>query len=240
MASGSPATFALLGLLASRSWTGYELTRQVQRSIRFTWPTSEAHLYREQKRLVTLGWASVEEEPVGERTRKRYAITPAGRAALREWLTTSPQEPQLHIEGILRAFHADQGAVDDLAASMRATAEAARAICGELRGFVAEYLEEGGPLSMLEAGTGGPDSRLEFHGRPMFPERLHAVALTLEMGIRLYASIDDLFEGLAAEIAEWPSTTDPAMTASTRRRLERLHAARDPAPQSVQGVSPPP
>jgi hypothetical protein len=28
-----------------RSWTGYELTRQVHRSLRFIWPTSEGHLY---------------------------------------------------------------------------------------------------------------------------------------------------------------------------------------------------
>jgi DNA-binding PadR family transcriptional regulator len=65
-----------------RSWTGYELTRQVHRSLRFIWPTSEGHLYREQKRLVTLGWAVVERERTGRRARNRYTITPAGREAL--------------------------------------------------------------------------------------------------------------------------------------------------------------
>ena len=78
----SPTTFGLLGLLAVRSWTGYELTQQLQRSLRYVWSASEGHLYRQQSHLVDLGWASVEDEPAGERTRKRYSITPEGREAL--------------------------------------------------------------------------------------------------------------------------------------------------------------
>ena len=60
MSSASPTTYGLLGLLAVRSWTGYELTRQVRRSLRFVWSSSEGHLYREQKRLVERGWAKEE------------------------------------------------------------------------------------------------------------------------------------------------------------------------------------
>lgn len=150
------ATYGLLGLLATRSWTGYELTQQVQRSLRFTWPTSEGHLYREQKRLVALGWATVEDDPVGARTRNRYTITDAGRRALREWLATDPEEPHLQIEGLLRTFFADRGSPDDLVSSMRVTAERARSMLGELQAFVDAYLEEGGPLWMLEHHRGGP------------------------------------------------------------------------------------
>lgn len=222
MASGSPATFALLGLLATRSWTGYELTQQVGRSTRYTWPTSESHLYREQKRLAELGWVDVEEEQVGERTRKRYAITDEGREALREWLTTRPEEPQLHIEGILRAFYADRGQVEDLTASLEATADMARTMHGELAGFVAEYLEDGGPLDMLERGVGGPGDRREFHGRPMYPERLHVVALAVEALTRLYATIEDFCTAAATEVTDWPSPTDPALTPATRARLQHI------------------
>ena len=222
MASASPATFALLGLLASRSWTGYELTRQVQRSLRFAWPTSASHLYREQARLADLGWATVEEEPVGDRTRKRYAITTAGREALRTWLSTRPQEPQFHVEGILRAFYADRGEVADLITSMRATAEMSRAIRAELLGFVEEYLEDGGPMTMFERGIGRADDRLEFHGRPMFPERLPAVALAIDVMVRLLATIDEFCDIAASEVAEWPSTTHPSLAQPTRQRLERI------------------
>lgn len=222
MASVSPATFALLGLLATRSWTGYELTQQVSRSTRYAWPTSESHLYREQGRLADLGWVDVEHEQVGERTRKRYAITDEGRQALREWLTTPPEEPRFHVEGILRAFYADRGEVADLVSSLEATGEMARAMHGDLVGFVAEYLEDGGPLAMLEAGIGGPGDRREFHGRPMYPERLHVVALAVEALTRLYATIDDFCAEAACEVADWPSPDDPTLTTNTRTRLQRI------------------
>src|SRR5680860_344461 len=98
--SATPTTYGLLGMLAVRSWTGYELTQQVRRSLRFVWPTSEGHLYREQKRLVDLGWATVEEEPAGQRSRKRYSITADGRDALEQWLATDPEEPHFQVEGL--------------------------------------------------------------------------------------------------------------------------------------------
>ena len=226
MASTSPATFGLLGLLAVRPWTGYELTRQVQRSLRFAWPTSEGHLYREQKRLVELGWASVEDEPAGRRTRKRYTITPSGRAALQEWQTTPPQEPQLHVEGILRAFFGDHAAPDVLARSLRTTAAQAGQMLDELHGFVEDYLADGGPLDMLERGVGGPEERLEHGGRPMFPERLHVVALALDALTRVLADVEQWSGETASAVEQWAATSDPSLTPSTRARLEEIAARR--------------
>lgn len=220
----SPATYGLLGLLASRPWTGYELTRQVQRSLRFAWPTSEGHLYREQRRLVELGWATVEDEPAGRRTRKRYTITTAGRRALRQWHTTPTQEPQLHVEGILRVFFGDQSTPGELAGVMRSTAEQARQMLAELHGFVEEYLEPGGPLEMLDDA----DAPREFRGRPMFPERLHVVVLAIDVLTRLLGTIDSSFADDADLVAGWPSTTDGSLTAATRARLEQIAARRAP------------
>lgn len=231
----SPATYALLGQLASRSWTGYELTQQVHRSLRFTWPTSEGHLYREQKRLVKLGWASVDTEPAGKRTRKRYAITESGRTALQEWLRTPPHEPQLHVEGILRAFYADRGDVEDLRQSLLATARMAKSMHGDMLSIVEEYLEEGGPLWMLEHGIGGPGAeRQEFRDRPMFPERLHAVALAIDGVTRVLTTIWEISEQIAADVENWPSTDDESLTPQTRTRLEAIRdRGLDPARDHV-------
>lgn len=226
MASTSPATFGLLGLLAARPWTGYELTRQVQRSLRFAWPTSEGHLYREQKRLVELGWATVEQEPVGRRTRRRYTITAAGRIALKEWQATPPQEPQLHVEGVLRVFLGDHASPEELAASMRTTGSQAGQMLDELHRYVAEYLADGGPLDMLERGLGGPRERLEFRGRPMFPERLHAVALAIDVLTRLLATVEAWFDETADVVEQWQSTSGSDSTAGTRERLERIASRR--------------
>ncbi|MGH8945300.1 MAG: PadR family transcriptional regulator [Acidimicrobiia bacterium] len=225
MSRASTTTYGLLGLLAVRSWTGYELTQQLRRSLRFVWSSSEGHLYREQKRLVKLGWATVEREPAGNRKRNRYTITPEGRVALRDWLATTPQEPHFEIEGALRVFYGDQGSIEDLVASINATAEAARSMLEEMLGFVDEYLEDGGPVWMLEHGVGGRDEeRMEFHGRPMFPERLHVVALVVDIVTRLLSDLEQSFESAASEVSRWPSATDDSLTAQTRRRLEAIRA----------------
>jgi DNA-binding PadR family transcriptional regulator len=218
--SSSPATFGLLGMLATRSWTGYELTRQVGRSLRFIWPTSDGHLYREQKRLVKEGWAVVEKEKVGLRHRNRYAITEAGRSALRDWLTRPPEEPHLQIEGILRAFYAEQGSVSDLRQSMEVTAQGARAMLQDLRAFAGEYVEPGGPLDMLEGGIGGPVERLDFRGRTMFPERLPSVALALDITTRLLEVVEEFFAAEAALLEG--DAAEQALRAGTRPRLEWL------------------
>ena len=209
MVSSSPTTYGLLGMLAVRSWTGYELTRQMHRSLRFVWSSSEGHLYREQKRLVELGWATVETEPSGGRSRNRYTITPAGEAALRDWLATVPQEPHFEIEGLLRLFLGDRGTVEDMATSMEATANAARSMLDELLGFVDEYLAEGGPLWMLEHDVGGPGGeRVEFQGRPMFPERLHVVALVIDATTRLLAVLETFARNTARELRTWHGMSD--------------------------------
>jgi DNA-binding PadR family transcriptional regulator len=220
MADQSPATYGLLGMLAVRSWTGYELTRQVRRSLRFIWPTSEGHLYREQKRLVTLGWAVVEQEQTGQRTRNRYTITPAGREALAKWLATPPEEPHLQIEGVLRAFYADLGSPADLHQTMTTTAQQAASMLATLRGFVREYLAEGGPMDMVEQGIGGPGDRRTFGGRTMFPERLPSVALALDITTRLLEQVERFFD-VETTTVQQGQLPDPA---ATRRRLEEILA----------------
>jgi PadR family transcriptional regulator, regulatory protein AphA len=223
MNSASPTTYGLLGLLAVRSWTGYELTKQIRRSLRFVWSASDGHLYREQRRLVEYGWASVEEEPAGRRTRKRYTITATGRTALAAWLETEPEEPHFQIEGVLRIFFGDQCHPEALARAAQHTAETSRSMLQEMHGFAAEYLEAGGPLSMLEAGVSGPeDDRREFHGRPMYVERLHTVALAIDVTSRLLATLEEFSRETAVEVASWPSTSDPSLTPATRRRLEAI------------------
>ena len=219
----SPTTYGLLGLLAVRSWTGYELTQQLQRSLRYVWSASESHLYREQAHLVELGWATVEDEPAGDRSRKRYTITPEGRKELSDWLATEPGEPHFEIEGVLRLFYGDQGSVADLTTSMESTARSARIMLDEMTTIATEYLAEGGPLSMLEAGIGGPDEeRLEYQGRPQYPERLHVIALVLDITTRLLAELDSFFTATAEATGGWTDATNPRLTASTRQRLETI------------------
>src|SRR5262245_57934117 len=104
----STTSYAVLGMLAVRPWSAYELTKQMRRSLAYCWPKAESVLYDEPKRLVRLGLASANQEPAGgSRTRAVYAITDAGRAALRAWLATEPAPPRFELEPLLRLLYAD-------------------------------------------------------------------------------------------------------------------------------------
>ena len=76
-------SYALLGLLALKPWTTYELAQQMDRSLRNFWPRAQSKLYEEPKNLVEHGLAASEKQQVGRRPRTVYSITPGGRDALR-------------------------------------------------------------------------------------------------------------------------------------------------------------
>jgi PadR family transcriptional regulator, regulatory protein AphA len=79
-------SYAILGLLAVKSWTTHELVQQVDRSLRRIWPRAQSRLYEEPKKLVAHGLARAEDDPVGRRRRTRYTITRRGRTVLAAWL----------------------------------------------------------------------------------------------------------------------------------------------------------
>src|SRR3954447_3509625 len=118
----STTSNAILGLLALRSWTTYELAKQVQRSLGWFWPRAERKLYDEPKRLVAAGWARGSAEMTGARPRTVYTITASGRKALRRWLGEPPEPPVLEFEGLVKVFFADGGTLEQLRANLHAIA----------------------------------------------------------------------------------------------------------------------
>ena len=72
-------SFAMLGMLAIRPWSTYELAKHMDHSLRRLWPRARSHLFNEPKKLVAHGLAVASEEMVGRRPRTIYTITPAGR-----------------------------------------------------------------------------------------------------------------------------------------------------------------
>ncbi len=106
-------SFAMLGMLAIRPWSTYELAKHVDRSLRPLWPRARSNLFNEPKKLAAHGLAVATEETVGRRPRTVYAITPAGRKALKEWLGAPGEGPVLEFEQLLKVFFADQGTKAD-------------------------------------------------------------------------------------------------------------------------------
>ena len=79
-------SYAILGQLALRPWTMYDLARHMRNEIADFFPRAESQVYAEPKRLVALGLATARQEATGRRRRTVYQITPEGRAALTDWL----------------------------------------------------------------------------------------------------------------------------------------------------------
>ena len=93
MAELTTTSHAILGLLARRDCTTYELAQQMRRKLHFVWPRAERKLYEDPRRLVEAGYATSEKDMIGRRARTIYTITPAGREALRNWLATRIDVP---------------------------------------------------------------------------------------------------------------------------------------------------
>ena len=53
----TPTSYAILGLLAIKPWTTYELATQVERTVKRFWPRTRSKLYEEPKKLVAAGLA---------------------------------------------------------------------------------------------------------------------------------------------------------------------------------------
>ena len=178
---------AILGLLALRSWTTYELAKQVQRSLGWFWPRTERKLYDEPKRLVAAGLATSKQEMTGARPRTVYGITARGRKALTKWLDEPSAPPTLEFEGLVKVFFADAGTLEQLRATLTTIAETSDARVAELDAKFAEHA----------AGTAP------------FPERraLNTVALWCQYGHE--RQIGDWARWALEQTATWNTPTDP-------------------------------
>lgn len=95
--------YALLGLLAERPASGYDLAKAFEGDLgRYAWQAGHNRIYPELARLAEEGLI----EPAGEgaRNRRVYAVTEAGRAALRAWLLAPATGGAVRNEPVLRLF----------------------------------------------------------------------------------------------------------------------------------------
>lgn len=175
-------SYAILGLLAIKPWTTYELTQQMDRGLNRFWPRAQSKLYEEPRKLVAHGLARATAGEVGRRPRTTYSITPKGRRALARWVAQPAQGPVLEFESLLKVFFAEHGSKQDLLATLAATRRWAQERTLENAAIARGYL----------AGEG------------LFPERL---AHTMLAG-RFLADFEDMVgrwaEWATALVEEWP------------------------------------
>ena len=178
-------SYAVLGLLAIRPWTTYELAKQVQRSLRWFWPRAERKLYDEPKRLVADGLATATREHTGRRGRTVYTITDAGRAALRDWLGEPVAPPTTEFEGMVKVFFADAGSTAQLLDAPQRLEQQAADRVGEIAAMAATR-----PLA--------------------FPERAHLSALTMQLVREQEQTTARWAHWAGEQVRQWSDTRDPA------------------------------
>jgi PadR family transcriptional regulator, regulatory protein AphA len=195
----STTSYAVLGLLALRPLTPYEITQQMQRSLDYCWPTSERSLYDQPERLVALGLAR-RTEPGDGTTRRRYAITPEGRAALRAWLADDTAMPHFQNEPMLRTLFADQGDLDDLHRTL-----------ASLRAHIAQR---------RRLGIAQMASYLD--GEGLFQDRAHIVTMTADLISRILNALDEWAADITELSADWTSAAGIGLTDEIRDVLATM------------------
>lgn len=190
--------YALLGLLARRPLSGWEILKRFNRSIVFFWSGKRTQIYAELRRLERLGLVGSRLVVQGRRPNKRhYAITVAGRAALRAWLDRPTPVQPVKDEMLLRTFFADLLPPPRVASYLRRHSQEHQRVLAEFETIRAALEARYGPLAATA------DRALAFG------------YLVLEQGIR--------FEQMYAEWCRWAAEAVERRPARPGRAAATAH-----------------
>jgi DNA-binding PadR family transcriptional regulator len=209
-------SYAILGLLAIKPWTTYELAQQMQRALGQFWPRAESKLYEEPKKLVAHGLARATSEMVGKRPRTVYSITPKGRRALAAWVPTPGDGPVLEFEQLIKVFFAEHGTRSDLLATIAGVRATSDRRFAESVDIPQGYLDGTGP----------------------FPERLPWLLLSGQFLTEFFLAVERWADWATGIVETWPEDLSQAepdwatlsdMVAVTRAHAEQALARRTEA-----------
>jgi PadR family transcriptional regulator, regulatory protein AphA len=146
----------ILGMLAARPRSGYEIKQLVDSSARFFWAASYGQIYPELKKLEKAGLITGDDSSRGARQRTVFRLTAEGKRVAREWIGTPPEVLEVRDEGLLKLFFA--GSIDPKrgAEIARERASASREKAAALRAIEAAVDESGqtdGPDAKPDAGS---------------------------------------------------------------------------------------
>jgi DNA-binding PadR family transcriptional regulator len=146
----------ILGMLAARPRSGYEIKQLVDSSARFFWAASYGQIYPELKRLEEEGLIRGKGRAQGARQRTVYELTAAGKRAARAWIDGPPQVFELRDEGLLELFFAGSVAPARMPEIARERATRATASADQLRAIeeqVEQMGQQAGPDNSPDAGS---------------------------------------------------------------------------------------
>lgn len=124
--------YAILGFLNYQPYTGYDLKKIFDSSVRHFWPADQSQIYRTLARLMENGLVEMEKVPQEERPdRKVYHITPAGRADLLQWLAGDPPRLEPRSASLIQVFFAGQLSDEEVLAKFEELAAVLRAVLAQ-------------------------------------------------------------------------------------------------------------
>ncbi|MBU4352918.1 MAG: PadR family transcriptional regulator [Nanoarchaeota archaeon] len=124
--------FAILGFLNYHPYTGYDLKKIFDTSVRHFWPADQSQIYRTLARLTEQGFAEMEKVPQEDRPdRKVYLITEAGRHELRKWLAGPPPLDEPRSAPLIQVFFAGQLSNNEILAKFEGFAAIMRALLAQ-------------------------------------------------------------------------------------------------------------
>lgn len=138
--------FAILGFLNYHPYTGYDLKKIFDTSIRHFWPADQSQIYRTLSRLTDRGFAKVEKVLQEDRPdRKVYHITDDGRAELLRWLAGPPSMGETRSAPLIQVFFSGQLPDEEVLEKFEGFAAAMRAILAgyeQIPGQIIPYQQE--------------------------------------------------------------------------------------------------
>jgi len=192
--------FAILGLLAWKPMSGYDIKKLIEIGLSYFWHESYGALYPTLDRLVAEGYATRKDAPRhGKRARHVYSITARGRRQVEAWLRAPADIPRSRNELQLKFFLSSRRPLAesvDLLEQYRAQQLEIREIYAESETILRRAVRERALPDELEAVLPGDAPR-----RTATERRNEALVflLTLRHGVRMVqARLDWCDEALEA------------------------------------------
>jgi DNA-binding PadR family transcriptional regulator len=216
---------AILGHLALRDWSAYELARSLRRTLHWFWPRAESVIYAEVKKLEAEGLAETREEPAidgSARSRTVYSITKRGRKALARWLETPATILALDIEPLLRLHLMRFGTKEQAIEAMQTLNDTAKQLLADAEAVATEFVE----------------------GRHLLQDEAHIRGLLFDALYSLGRALEGSSGRAIEEIERWKSLDGDARSkargvALMREALDEMQgvtAAGDPLKPSGDGA----
>ena len=196
-------SYAILGVLAIKPRTAYELAVEMRHCFEYFWARDDVRVYSDAKELAARGLAQSDRQLVGRRPRTTYAITAAGRRALKRWLTEPSRPVAVEFEGLIKVYLARFGTLEQFRETVRQA------------GHDADY--------MLNVATNVRDVYLQ-RCAPFQDDYVHVWFFVYDFLSSWFRTLRDWAARTEAELARWEDL-DPA---AKRERALALFESRRP------------